>query len=143
MKCILCNGEIEKKYNQKGVMYWDQGENAQPLADGQCCGSCNREAVIPARILEFTQTTRLAKLRKFFADLKENGGERLTVLNRDHRYKLKSNALLRDLYDLEKKLLEKKLRLWGLSRNKESGFKDLTLIGLAERHFAVQLPKEK
>ena len=106
MDCILCGGEIEKKYNQKGVMYWDQGENAQPLADGQCCGSCNREAVIPARILEFTQTTRLAKLRKFFADLKENGGERLTVLNRDHKYKLKSNALLRDLYDLEKKILE-------------------------------------
>jgi hypothetical protein len=37
MKCILCEGEIDKKYNDDGVMYWDQGENAQPIADGQCC----------------------------------------------------------------------------------------------------------
>ena len=33
MECILCGGEIEKKYDIKGRMYWDQGENAQPLAD--------------------------------------------------------------------------------------------------------------
>ena len=49
MECILCGGEIEKKYDLKGRMYWDQGENAQPLADGQCCGQCNMQ-VFAARV---------------------------------------------------------------------------------------------
>ena len=44
MKCCLCKKEIEKVGN------WDQGNNAQPLADGRCCDRCNMTKVIPARM---------------------------------------------------------------------------------------------
>lgn len=40
MKCCLCKGEIEGKY----------GHNAQPLADGRCCDTCNYTKVVPKRI---------------------------------------------------------------------------------------------
>ena len=49
MKCCICNGEIEKKY-QNGEMYWDKGENAQPVKDGRGCYDCNWSVVIPARM---------------------------------------------------------------------------------------------
>ena len=49
MKCCLCGEEIEKKYMPDGTMYWDRGENAQPLKDGRCCGKCNATKVIPER----------------------------------------------------------------------------------------------
>ena len=47
MKCVLCNKEIEK------VGTWDQGNNAQPLADGRCCNDCNTFKVIPERIRRY------------------------------------------------------------------------------------------
>ncbi len=50
MKCCLCGKEIEKKYNEQGIMYWDEGENAQPVAKGRCCSECNWTKVIPARL---------------------------------------------------------------------------------------------
>ena len=54
MKCSICKGEIEKKYmtNPEGerVMFWDQGENAQPVNDGRCCSTCNWTVVIPTRM---------------------------------------------------------------------------------------------
>ena len=42
MKCCICKGEIEKQYTEEGVMFWDQGNNAQPIDDGRCCNDCNR-----------------------------------------------------------------------------------------------------
>jgi len=33
-------------------MYWDQGNNAQPIDDGRCCNECNAHIVIPARLTE-------------------------------------------------------------------------------------------
>ena len=33
-------------------MYWDQGNNAQPIDDGRCCNECNATIVIPARLTE-------------------------------------------------------------------------------------------
>lgn len=39
MKCCICGKEIE-----------GYGNNAQPVADGQCCDECNMDKVIPARI---------------------------------------------------------------------------------------------
>lgn len=44
VKCILCGDEI--KVEPSG---WDQGNNAEPLAKGRCCNTCN-EKVIGARI---------------------------------------------------------------------------------------------
>ena len=52
MKCCICKCEIEKQYTKEGVMYWDQGNNAQPIDDGRCCNECNATIVIPARLTE-------------------------------------------------------------------------------------------
>ncbi len=49
MKCSICFGEIEK------VGGWDQGNNAQPVNDGRCCGECNSTVVIPARMMLMSQ----------------------------------------------------------------------------------------
>ena len=56
MICIICKGEIDQQYNNKGVMYWDQGHNAQPVADGQCCNRCNEDIVIPMRMTDMKMT---------------------------------------------------------------------------------------
>jgi len=40
MKCILCGEEIEIEPNG-----WDEGNNAQPLADGRCCNDCNCKVI--------------------------------------------------------------------------------------------------
>jgi len=50
MKCCICKGEIEKKYTPEGKMYWDTGNNAQPIKDGRCCDACDSGVVIPERI---------------------------------------------------------------------------------------------
>jgi len=46
MKCVLCNEEI--KTNAAG---WAGGNNAEPLAEGRCCSTCN-EDVILGRMVE-------------------------------------------------------------------------------------------
>lgn len=40
MQCIICNGPLNDKF----------GHNAEPVMKGKCCGVCNLEKVIPARI---------------------------------------------------------------------------------------------
>ena len=50
MECCLCEGQIEEKYTPQGEMYWDSGNNAQPVKDGRCCGECNIMVVIPKRL---------------------------------------------------------------------------------------------
>ena len=52
MECCICKKEIEKQYTKEGVMFWDQGNNAQPIDDGRCCNECNATIVIPARLTE-------------------------------------------------------------------------------------------
>ena len=37
--CIICGSE-----------YSEWGNNAQPVADGQCCDFCNAMIVVPARM---------------------------------------------------------------------------------------------
>lgn len=49
MQCSICEGEIDKKYDTDGKMYWDSGHNAQPINDGRCCDNCNHTVVVPAR----------------------------------------------------------------------------------------------
>ena len=50
--CVICHKEIEKQYNAEGVMYWDQGHSAEPIANGRCCTKCNRKEVLPARLAD-------------------------------------------------------------------------------------------
>ncbi|KKN51132.1 hypothetical protein LCGC14_0625960 [marine sediment metagenome] len=45
MKCCICKKEIKPD-----VTGWDEGNNAQPIADGRCCNDCNNIKVIPERI---------------------------------------------------------------------------------------------
>ena len=41
MKCVLCNEDI--KPNAVG---WDEGNNAEPLAEGRCCDACNKDVIL-------------------------------------------------------------------------------------------------
>ena len=56
-KCILCSGDIEHKKTPKGDIYWTTGNNAQPVAEGQCCDTCNSTVVIPTRLSLMTVET--------------------------------------------------------------------------------------
>lgn len=49
-ECVICKGEIEAQKTPEGVVFWTHGHNAAPVAEGQCCRSCNRRVVIPARL---------------------------------------------------------------------------------------------
>ena len=44
-KCVICKQEL--KPNAIG---WEHGNNAQPVAEGQCCDECNFNIVLPRRI---------------------------------------------------------------------------------------------
>ena len=48
--CCFCKKELEKKYHN-GELYWDSGNNAEPLKKGRCCDKCNMEIVLPTRIM--------------------------------------------------------------------------------------------
>tara|TARA_R110000824_G_scaffold196246_6_gene379434 strand:+ start:2522 stop:2791 length:270 start_codon:yes stop_codon:yes gene_type:complete len=62
MKCCICNGEIEKKKDPTtGKVYWDGGENAQPVKDGRCCETCNWGVVIPARMANMQRSRETAQ----------------------------------------------------------------------------------
>ena len=50
MKCCLCGEQIDRKYTEKGELYWDKGNNAQPLKEGRCCDLCDNMKVIPERL---------------------------------------------------------------------------------------------
>jgi len=39
MKCVIC-----------GRKFSGYGNNADPVAKGECCGDCNLKVVVPARI---------------------------------------------------------------------------------------------
>jgi len=47
--CILCGSPIDWKVHE-GRVYWKDGNNAQPLADGRCCDLCDCILVIPTRM---------------------------------------------------------------------------------------------
>lgn len=49
--CVICKGDIEHKTDPAtGRVYWTEGHNAQPVADGRCCDVCNATAVMTARL---------------------------------------------------------------------------------------------
>ena len=53
--CVVCNQTIQPTYLGKALdnpnedVYWYEGYNALPLADGRCCDACN-SIVIADRI---------------------------------------------------------------------------------------------
>jgi hypothetical protein len=49
--CVLCRGAIDRIGTPPHT--WDNGHNAQPLADGRCCSDCNLNLVLPERIHRF------------------------------------------------------------------------------------------
>jgi|TARA_R100001460_G_scaffold7883_4_gene19845 putative lipase involved disintegration of autophagic bodies len=55
MECSICEKEIEVQKTDSGEVIWDQGHNAEPVNDGRCCGDCNVNAVIPARLYMMTK----------------------------------------------------------------------------------------
>ena len=56
MMCVICHQEIDKQYNAEGVMYWDQGHSAEPIANGRCCTKCNDIIVTPQKITDMKMT---------------------------------------------------------------------------------------
>ena len=48
MKCIICKEKITPDPDG-----WSGGHNAEPIAEGRCCGDCNWGLVTPARLMEF------------------------------------------------------------------------------------------
>ena len=50
LECVICEGDIEQKKTPEGKVYWNQGENAEPYAEGRCCAYCNSVFVIPSRL---------------------------------------------------------------------------------------------
>ena len=46
--CVICKEEIGKD----PISGWAGGHNAEPIAEGRCCDSCNSLEVIPARLAD-------------------------------------------------------------------------------------------
>ena len=44
-ECVICKQDIKPT-----AIGWAHGNNAQPVAEGQCCDECNTNKVIPARL---------------------------------------------------------------------------------------------
>ena len=49
-KCVLCLGPIEHQKTPAGEVFWTEGHNAWPVKEGQCCGICNDNVVLPRRL---------------------------------------------------------------------------------------------
>lgn len=48
--CDICGEKIDLHRDSNGDVYWADGHNAKPVADGRCCDTCNATVVIPTRI---------------------------------------------------------------------------------------------
>ena len=59
MKCVLCKYEIEVE-----ISGWSEGHNAQPLAEGRCCSTCNDFDVLPARMQGLFQRLKVTRPKK-------------------------------------------------------------------------------
>jgi hypothetical protein len=52
MKCCICGKEIEHVKGHDGRI-WKEGHDARPVKKGRCCAKCNKEVVIPRRLVEW------------------------------------------------------------------------------------------
>ena len=50
LKCVICKGSIEPDKTPDGQIYWEGGNNAEPVAEGRCCNLCKDTVVFPARL---------------------------------------------------------------------------------------------
>ena len=57
--CCLCSGLIEI-----GPTGWVHGNNAEPVATGRCCDFCNMTKVIPARLRNIRESSKVEYKRK-------------------------------------------------------------------------------
>jgi hypothetical protein len=49
--CVICSEPIDIIVrNSDEKVLWEDGCNAEPVADGRCCSYCDQEVVIPTRI---------------------------------------------------------------------------------------------
>ena len=55
MICIICNEKITSDPNG-----WDGGHNAEPVAEGQCCGHCNDSVVAVQRLVDVGWNRKVA-----------------------------------------------------------------------------------
>jgi hypothetical protein len=62
MICSICQTPILPE----GPNKWTGGHNAEPINDGRCCGYCNNDIVIPARIL---------RMRNIISATRKSGGD--------------------------------------------------------------------
>jgi len=49
-ECTICGSDIPPHTTPEGVVYWEGGHNAMPVAEGRCCDLCHDLIVIPERI---------------------------------------------------------------------------------------------
>ena len=49
LTCVVCQGNIEHQKTPEGEVFWNSGHNADPVAEGRCCGKCNETQVKPTR----------------------------------------------------------------------------------------------
>jgi len=52
--CVICEESIEA--NAIYSTFWKKGNNAEPLASGQCCDNCNIDVVL-IRLQQIQRTT--------------------------------------------------------------------------------------
>ena len=58
IKCSICQLDIQPDTIHYG---WADGHNAWPVNEGRCCGKCNDNVVIPARLNEFLAREKAGK----------------------------------------------------------------------------------
>jgi hypothetical protein len=55
--CSICQLPILPE----GPHHWAGGHNAEPVNDGRCCGNCNNDVVLPARIIRMREIVSAAR----------------------------------------------------------------------------------
>lgn len=55
--CSICGEPIEPFRDSKGNITWAGGHNAQPINDGTCCNTCNKDVVTPQRFIDYNNRT--------------------------------------------------------------------------------------
>ena len=73
IECVLCGHLIDRKMHE-GKVYWTEGNNAQPLADGRCCDMCDCILVIPSRMGMYQEN-----ITKATVPVKGQGSENFSI----------------------------------------------------------------
>ena len=60
LACARCQGDIEHKTDDNGIVYWTTGHNGLPLVDGRVCDECNN-VVIAMRLIQAVRYDRFQR----------------------------------------------------------------------------------